>query len=235
MSTGPMRFPSHGRWLLWLILLFVLGPFLVIVPGTLWLGWTMNPVQNFYLGTYAACSTLSPYPAALTTVRYAEKTAPGRKPEPLLPEDAVKSSDPKQRFALSPKAIAEGWRGITILPPGKVRAAELKAYLQDTIYDGDSAWLIFLRPVLYLTAAVLFLYTLWLVFGHKVRISRKHEQRHGRRTKGPELVSAFSMFRRSSEDGSRSLDLPSRSVGVNGQRSNMASLSISAVIRGCVL
>jgi type IV secretory pathway TraG/TraD family ATPase VirD4 len=198
-----MRFPTRGRWLLWLILLFVLGPFLVIVSGTLWLGWTMNSVQNFYLGTYAACSTLSPYPGALTTVRYAEKTAPGRKPEPLLPEDAVKTSDQKQRFALSPKAVSEGWRGITILPPGKVRAAELKAYLRDTIYDGDSAWLIFLRPVLYLTAAVLFLYTLWLVFGHKVRINWKHEQRHGRRTKGPELVSAFNVFRRSGEDGIR--------------------------------
>jgi hypothetical protein len=192
-----MRFPSGGRWLLWLVLLFVLGPFLVIFPGTLWLGWTMNPVQNFYLGTYAACSTLSPYPAALTTVRYAEKTAPGRKPEPLLPEDAVKSSDPKQRFALSPKAIAEGWRGITILPDSKVRAAELRAYLRDTIYDGDSAWLIFLRPILYLIALVLSLYLLWLFFGYKLRISRKHEQRHGRRTKGPELLSRL----RGSSDG----------------------------------
>lgn len=197
MSAGAMRFPSRGRWLLWLVLLFVLGPFLVIVPGTLWLGWTMNPVQNFYLGTYAACSTLSPYPGALTTVRYVEKTAPGRRPEPLLPEDAVKSSDPKERFALSPKAIAEGWRGMTILPDSKVRAAELKAYLRDTIYDGDSAWLIFLRPILYLTALVLSLYLLWLFFGHKLRISRKHEQRHGRRTKGPELLAAL----RGSGDG----------------------------------
>jgi hypothetical protein len=46
VSAGAMRFPSRGRWLLWLILLFVLGPFLVIVPGTLWLGWTMNPVES---------------------------------------------------------------------------------------------------------------------------------------------------------------------------------------------
>ena len=121
MTARPMRFPSRSRWLLWLILLFVLGPFLVILPATLWLGWTMNPVQNFYLGTYAACSTLSSYPGALTTVRYAEKTAPGRKPEPLLPEDAVKGTDPKQPLALSPKAIAEGWRGVDIAPPGKVR------------------------------------------------------------------------------------------------------------------
>jgi len=133
----------------------------------------------------------------MTDVRYVEKTAPGRKPEPLLPEDAVKSSDPKQRFALSPKAIAEGWRGVLILPPGKVRAAELKVYLRDTIYDGDSAWLIFLRPILYLTALVLSFYLLWLFFGHKLRINRKHEQRHGRSTKGPELLAAL----RGSGDG----------------------------------
>jgi hypothetical protein len=65
MSAGAMRFPSRGRWLLRLILLFVLGPFLVILPASLWLGWTMNPVQTFYLGTYAACSTLSSYPGAV--------------------------------------------------------------------------------------------------------------------------------------------------------------------------
>lgn len=197
MSAGAMRFPSRSRWLLWLILLFVLGPFLVIVPGTLWLGWTMNPVQTFYLGTYAACSTLSGYPGAMTTVRYAEKTAPGRKPEPLLPEDAVKGAGPKQPLALSSKALSEGWRGVTIEPSGKVSARELQAYLRDTIYDGDSAWLIFLRPMLYLAAAVLSLYLLWLFLGHRLRLNRKHEQRHGRRTKGPELIAAL----RGSSDG----------------------------------
>lgn len=197
MSAGAMRFPSRGRWLLGLILLFVLGPFVVVLPASLWLGWTMNPVQNFYLGTYAACSTLSSYPGAMTTVRYAEKTAPGRKPEPLLPEDAVKSSDPKQPLALSSKALSEGWRGVTIEPPGKVSARELKAYLQTTIYDGDSAWLIFLRPVLYLLAAGLSLYLLWLFFGHRLRLNRQQEQRHGRRTKGPELIAGL----RGSGDG----------------------------------
>jgi hypothetical protein len=197
-----MRFPNRGRWLLWLILLFALGPFLVILPATLWLGWTMNPVQNFYLGTYAACSTLSSYPGAVTTVRYAEKTALGRKPETLLPEDAVKGSSVSQPLALSPKAIAEGWRGVSITLPQKVRAKELQAYLRDTIYDGDSAWLIFLRPVLYLIALVLFLYALWIMFGHRLRVSRKQEQRHGRRTKGPELASAL-RWRGTKTDGIR--------------------------------
>jgi hypothetical protein len=49
VSVGPMRFPSRGRWL---ILLFALGPFLLILPASLWLSWTMNPVQTYYLGTY---------------------------------------------------------------------------------------------------------------------------------------------------------------------------------------
>ena len=197
MSAGAMRFPSRGRRLLGLVLLFVLGPLLVILPVSLWLGWTMNPVQTFYLGTYAACSTLSNFPGAMTTVRYAEKTAPGRKPETLLPEDAVKGPHPKQPLSLSPKALAEGWREVVIQPSGKVRAKELQAYLRDAIYDGDSVWLIFLRPVLYLAALVLSLYLLWVLFGHKLRVNREQEQRHGRRTKGPELLAAL----RGSDDG----------------------------------
>ena len=200
--SRPMRFPSRGLWLLWLILFFAVGPFLVALPAALWLGLTMNPVQNFYLGTYATCSMLSSYPGALTTVRYVEKTAPRRSPEPLLPEDAMKGSDARHSIALSPKALSEGWYGVTITPPQKVRAKELQAYLQDTIYDGDSAWLIFLRPVLYLLALVLFLYALWITFGHRLRVSREQEQRHGRRTKGPELASAL-RWRGAKTDGIR--------------------------------
>jgi len=191
MSAGAMRFPSRGRWLLWLIVLLVLGPFLVIFPTALWLGWTMNPVQNFYLGTYAACTTLSGYPDAVTTVRYAEKTAPGRKPKPLLPDDAAKGSDPKQPLALSSRALSEGWRGVTITPPQKIRAKELREYLAATVYDGDSAWAIFLRPICYGLAGLVFLYALWLQFGRGSRASREQEERHGRRTKGPELLAAL--------------------------------------------
>jgi hypothetical protein len=197
MSPGAMRFPSRGRSLLWLIVLLVLGPFLVIFPTALWLGWTMNPVQNFYLGTYAACSTLSGYPDAVTTVRYAEKTAPGRKSEPLLPDDAAKGSEPKQPLALSSKALSEGWRGVTITSPQKVRAKELREYLAATIYDGDSAWAIFLRPICYGLAGLVFLYALWLQFGRGSRAIREQDERHGRRTKGPEFLAAL----RGSRDG----------------------------------
>lgn len=190
MSAAAIRFPSRGWWLLWLVLFFLLGPFLLIFPAALWLGWTMNPVQSYYLGTYTACSMLSAYPGATTTVRYAEMTAPGRKPETLLPEDAVKGSDPKQPLALSPKARAEGWRAVVIAPPSKVRARELQTYLQMAVYDGDSAWVIFLRPICYTLAGLVFLYALWLQFGRRSRATEAQEQRHGRRTKGPELLSS---------------------------------------------
>ncbi|WP_158789381.1 type IV secretion system DNA-binding domain-containing protein [Granulicella sp. L46] len=189
MSAGPIRFPSRGWRLLWLILLFALGPLLLILPASLWLSWTMNPVQTYYLGTYTACSLLRGDPGAMTTVRYAEKTAPGRTPETLLPDDAVKGSDPKHPLALGSKALAEGWRAVAIASPGKVRAKELQAYLQAAVYEGDSPWAIFLRPICYVLAAVVFLYALWFQFGRRNRLGRKQEQRHGRRTKGPELLS----------------------------------------------
>jgi len=125
----------------------------------------------------------------MTTVRYAEKTAPGRTPETLLPEDAVKGTDPKHPLALSPKALAEGWRAVAIASPGKVRAKELQAYLLTTVYDGDSAWTIFLRPICYALAGLVFMYALWLQFRRRSRLRRKQERRHGRRTRGPELLS----------------------------------------------
>jgi hypothetical protein len=185
-----MQFPSRfGRLFLFLFGV-TLGPLLLAVPAALWLGWTMNPVQNFYLGTYAACSVGTGIPGNLTAVRWAEKTASGRKSEPLLPADTVRGPDPKSPLALSSTAIAEGWRGVSITPARRVRSAELKSYLQTVIYDGDSIWWLFLRPMIYALAGILFFYALWLQFRKGSSRNQKHEERHGRRTKGPELASA---------------------------------------------
>ena len=60
-----MRFPSRGQRVLGLSLLVALAPFLLILGASLWLGWTMNPVQTYYLGTYTACSLLSGDPGAI--------------------------------------------------------------------------------------------------------------------------------------------------------------------------
>jgi hypothetical protein len=46
------------------------------------------------------------------TIRWVMKTAPKRKPVPASAEDVVAGPDPKLPVSLSPKAIAEGWRGV---------------------------------------------------------------------------------------------------------------------------
>ena len=197
-----MQFPSRGRRLFLFILAFSLGPLLIILSTSLWLSWTMNPVQTFYLGTYVASSIGSGIPNAPSTARWAEKTAPGRRPEPLLPDDAVKGSDAKRPLALSPKALSGGWRGVTITPPQKVDAKELREYLHHAVY-GESAWWIFVRPMLYELAGFFFLWVCWLQFRQGLGRSRKNEERHGRRTKGPELTPAPNFPRRSEDDGIR--------------------------------
>jgi hypothetical protein len=117
------------------------------------------------------------------------KTAPKRKPVPVQPEDVVAGPNPKLPVSLSPKAIAEGWRGVIETDPEKVSSSELVPYLQTTIYDGESVWWLFARPMLYGLAGVLFLYAIRLQFKHGWGSGRNraHEERHGRRTKGPEL------------------------------------------------
>jgi hypothetical protein len=174
-----MQFPRRGGRLFLLLFGVTLGPFLLAVPAALWLGWTMNPVQNFYLGTYAACSVGTGIRGNLTAVRWAEKTASGRKSEPLLPADTVRGPDPKSPLALSSTAIAEGWRGVSITPARKVRSAELKSYLQTVIYDGDSIWWLLLRPMIYGLAGFLFLYALWLQFRQGFSRDRRREVTDG--------------------------------------------------------
>jgi hypothetical protein len=194
-----MQFPSRAGRLALLLLGVTLGPILLVLPVALWLGWTLNPVQNFYLGTYSACSVGANIPGNLTAVRWAEKIAPGRIPEPLLPADTVRSLDPKSPLALSSTAIAEGWRGVSITPTQKVRSAELKTYLQTAIYDDRSILWLFGMPMLYALAGVLILRVLWIFLAQ--RSGRKLAERHGRRTKGPELFEEFAWLRSRNADG----------------------------------
>jgi hypothetical protein len=186
-----MEFPNRSRWLLWLLFWVTLGPFLLGLPVAAWLAWTLPPLQKIYLPVYSASTVGASLPHNLTAVRWVMKTAPGRKPETLLPEDAVPGPDPKLPVSLSSKTLAEGWRGVIQTPLEKVRSSELVPYLQATIYDGESVWWLFARPMLYSLAGILLLHTLRNQFkeGWGSRRNRAHEERHGRRTKGPELQS----------------------------------------------
>ena len=184
-----MRFPSRFGRVIFLLFGVTLGPFLLAVVAGGWLAWTLPPLQKIYLPVYSASTLGASLPHNLTTVRWVMKTAPKRKPVPVQPEDVVAGPNPKLPVSLSPKAIAEGWRGVIETDPEKVSSSELVPYLQTTIYDGESVWWLFARPMLYGLAGVLFLYAIRLQFKHGWGSGRNraHEERHGRRTKGPEL------------------------------------------------
>ena len=186
-----MRFPSRFGRVIFLLFGVTLGPFLLAVVAGGWLAWTLPPLQKIYLPVYSASTLGASLPHNLTTVRWVMKTAPKRKPVPVQPEDVVAGPNPKLPVSLSPKAIAEGWRGVIETDPEKVSSSELVPYLQTTIYDGESVWWLFARPMLYGLAGVLFLYAIRLQFkqGWGSGRNRAHEERHGRRTKGPELES----------------------------------------------
>ena len=186
-----MRFPSRFRRVFFLLFCLTLGPLLLAVVAGVWLSWTLPPLQKIYLPVYSSSTLGASLPHNLTAVRWVMKTAPKRKPMPAAPEDVVDGPNLKLPVSLSPKALAEGWRGVVETAPEKVRSSELVPYLQTTIYDGESVWWLFARPMLYGLAGCLFLYAIWLQFKQGWGSGRNgtQEERHGRRTKGPELQS----------------------------------------------
>jgi hypothetical protein len=93
---------------------------------------------------------------------------------------------------LSARARDEGWTGLVLGPREAITAAKLEPYLQETLFDGESAWRLLLQPV-----------------------RLRHEERHGRRTKGPELLSASRSTCRAKADGIR-FRLPSGTRSASG-------------------
>ncbi len=203
--SRPMRFPSRGKRVLLLLFGIALGPLLLALPASGWLVWTLTPLQMFYLGTYAASSLGSGQPGNVTSIRWVLKTAPRRKSVPMVPQDAVAGPDQKLPVSLSPQAVADGWRGVVLSPPEKVSSSELAPLLQDSIYEGDSIPRILGMPLLYGLAGLIFLCIAlqkakdaW-GYGLSSWAQRRQEERHGRRTKGPELsLPGLKMLRRDS-------------------------------------
>jgi hypothetical protein len=71
-------------------------------------------------------------------------------------------ADPKLPVNLSPKAIAEGWRGLAYSAPENVPADSLARGLRDYVYGGVSVWWLFGRPMLNSLAVLMLLYVLRL-------------------------------------------------------------------------
>src|ERR1700678_4101053 len=197
-----MRFPSRTGRLFWFLFWLAVGPLVLIFPTSAWLYWTLEPLQKVYLTTYAASSVGGGIPHSEMTTRWVMKTAPKRKPIPASSEDVVAGPDPKLPVSLSPKAIADGWSGVAYSAPEKVPADSLAKGLRDYVYDGVSIWWLFGRPMLNSLAVLMLLYVLRLQMMQGFSRRHRQEERHGRRTKGPELASAF-RWRSAKTDGIR--------------------------------
>ena len=157
-----MRFPSRTGRLFWFLFWLAVGPLVLIFPASAWLYWTLTPLQKVYLTTYAASSVGAGMPHSEMTIRWVMKTAPKRKAVPASAEDVVSGPDPKLPVSLSPKAIAEGWRGVAYSAPEKVPADGLAKGLREYVYDGVSVWWLFGRPMLNSLAVLMLLYVLRL-------------------------------------------------------------------------
>jgi hypothetical protein len=193
-----MQFSSRFPWV---ILLLIGLPILPLpLAAVFWL--VTPPLQNYYLISYLDSTERRSQPAATSKVEWLYKTAPGRKPELVSEADVVSATGDKGSklpVKLSPSAAADGWRGVVKSPPQKVDSAKLEQYLETYVYDGKSLWRMFLQPLLWFAAAVFFL----LAIRASWKGRSKHEERHGRRTKGPELFPAFGWNRAGKADGIR--------------------------------
>jgi len=112
---------------------------------------------------------------------------------PMLPQDAVAGTSRELPVSLSAQAVAEGWRGVALSSPERVPSSELAPLLRDSMYDGESFPRILGLPLIYGLVGLIFVCLAlqkakdaW-GYGLSSWAQRRHEERHGRRTKGPKL------------------------------------------------
>jgi hypothetical protein len=193
-----MKFPSRFPW----VILVLVGLPILPLPLAAWFWLVTPPLQNYYLIAYLDSTERPRQPAATTQVEWLYKTAPGRKPELVSETDVVSATGDKGSklpVKLSPRAVADGWREVVKSAPQKVDSVKLERYLETYVYDGKSFWRMFLQPLLGFAAAVFFLLAIRTWWKGRSR----HEERHGRRTKGPELASPFGWNSAGKDDGIR--------------------------------
>jgi len=109
-----------------------------------------------------------------------------------------KSNRRELPLQLSPEAQARGWTGL-MQAQRMGRPEEDAPILQDEFFAGQSVPRLLLTPLC--GTALLFL--LYLALLEKFGRQSKQEERHGRRTKGPELLSAFRWNRSGKRSGIR--------------------------------
>ncbi|MGC2659152.1 MAG: type IV secretion system DNA-binding domain-containing protein, partial [Bryobacteraceae bacterium] len=197
----PLRFPR--RSLFWFIVLF-LGMLLALPAVPLLGSFTFMiepPLQRYYLTAYVVSAEVFRQSSATTPVIWLYKTAPGRRRALLTERDVESAKSGTFGLRLSPAALADGWTGIQDGAQEHVNSAELHAFLQANVYDGHSSEWVVAEPLLLGFLGVAGLFAVVIVIRRRSKISRRHEERHGRRTKGPELVTSAEWNARLRPDG----------------------------------
>lgn len=203
--TRPLEFRRRFPGLP--ILLVLVSPVLFAGLFGGWFALSLTPLQAQYFGSYMG-SSLMGGGSRKTSVTYILKTAPLHKPEIAHDADVVSlRSAPRRQLplGLSAEAQAAGWTALVRDRAHSYSSEELATTLQEQFFDGESIVRMMLTPALGMALLVLSVVGIWRGFGSR----SKHEERHGRRTKGPELVSASRWNRGSEADGIR-LQLQSR-------------------------
>ena len=187
--AAPLQFRRRFPFLL-LILFFAFSGALA-VPLGVWFAVTLTPLQKQYFGPYA----ITAMPGGTTRsvpLKWVYKTAPKRQPELAHDADVVsatKPGNPALPLKLSPDALAEGWTGL-VLTTRADRVADFGAVLQEQFFEGKSMVRLMLTPLFGVGVLILLAFAIRDWFRRQFR----HEERHGRRTKGPELVSGWNGF-----------------------------------------
>jgi type IV secretory pathway TraG/TraD family ATPase VirD4 len=202
------RAPEAGRWQravpVWLMSVMLIA--VASGVGVWWIRQTLvwTPLQQFYLSAYARSALSSSL--AIRSGRYRLLLIENRRGTRLAIDDEVvpvSTSTGETTFALSELARRAGsgrlvWRDL------RIDHIKLNAQLRVYIY-ADQTLIDLARPSL-ITAVVVLLAGLLMAIPKDVQWSRS--RRHGRRLKGPELVTARRFNRRRRSNGIRFVQMP---------------------------
>jgi hypothetical protein len=181
----PLSF-RRGRLTRLMVGLFILfGGF--AASFVLWFWLVLSPLQKQYFPTYMAVEMTGTHQTF--PVWWIWKTGPKRKPELADEADVIPSAITQSGqlpLSLSPEAQSQGWTGLLRAKQMDSPTTE-RATLEVQFFAGESVARMMITPLC--GAAALFL--LYLALRIKLGAQSRHEERHGRRTKGPELVSSL--------------------------------------------
>lgn len=197
----PLRFPGTFRWWIVAVLAVVFG--FPLLPLAAWFTVAMPPLPRYYLLAYVESAQTAKTPGSTTPVRWLYITASRRDRALAMNPDVVSASGGNLPVRLSPSAANEGWTGIEMGDTVRVNSAQLAQFLKENFYSGRGLWTLMVEPILFGFAFILFLVAIALHIKERLGSRSKHEQRHGRRTRGPELLSSWQRNWKLKPDGIR--------------------------------